>query len=94
MTPLRDKVSVVTRSEALQIISDRNECSRLLECELPVTQDYFKRICGTQGYVKCHRSAKCMGELKSPMTWLQRQAIHEATKKTKDPKPQNSIAIK
>ena len=75
-------------------MSDRKECPSLLECETAVTQDYFRRICGTQGYVKCHHYAKRMGELKSPMTWLQHQAIYEAVKHSEDQQSQSSIAMK
>jgi hypothetical protein len=91
---LKGQASTTTRSEALQRISNRKECPSLLECESGVTQDYFKRICGTRGYVRCHHYARRMGELKPPMAWLQRLAIIDAVKKAEDQQPQNSIAVK
>jgi hypothetical protein len=35
-----------------------------------------------------------MGELKSPIAWLQRFAMHEAVKNTVDPQPQSSLPMK
>lgn len=90
---LKGQASATTRSEALQRISDRRECPSLLECESAVTQDYFKRICGTRAYVRCHHYARSMGELKAPMAWLQHQAVYEAVKDTKNQRPQSSIAV-
>jgi hypothetical protein len=75
---MRGEASTTTRSEAFQKITDRKDCPSLLECESTVTRDYFKRICGTRGYVRCHHYARKVGDLMSPMRWLQRQAINEA----------------
>ena len=91
---LRGQTSTTTRSEALQRISNRKDCPSLLECESAVTQDYFKRICGTRGYVRCHHYARTMGELKSPMIWLQHQAMHEVVENSENPKNQSPIAVK
>jgi hypothetical protein len=90
---LKGQASAITRSEALQRISDRRECPSLLECESSVTQDYYKRICGTRGYVRCHHYARSMGELKAPMAWLQHQAIYAAVKDTKNRRPQSPISV-
>jgi hypothetical protein len=65
------------------MISDRKDCPSLLECESGVTRDYYMRICGTRGYVKCHHYARRMDELMSPMTWLQRYAMDEANREAK-----------
>ena len=62
------------------MITDLEDCPSLLECESAMTQDYFMRICGTRGYVKCHHHARRMGELKSPIAWLQHLAIYETVK--------------
>jgi hypothetical protein len=91
---LKGQASATTRSEALQRISNRKECPSLLECESAVTQDYFKRICGTRGYVRCHHYARRMGELKAPMAWLQRLAMIEAVKNAENPQPQSPRAVK
>ena len=90
---MKGQTSTTTRSEALQRISNRKECPSLLECESAVTQDYFKRICGTRGYVKCHHYARRMGELKAPMAWLQRQAMYEAAKNAENQQPQSHTRI-
>ena len=90
---MMDPASTATRSEALQRITNRKDCPSLLECESAVTQDYFKRICGTRGYVRCHHYAKRMGELKVPMTWLQHQAIKEAVKNAEDQQPQSHTVV-
>jgi hypothetical protein len=75
---MKGEASTTTRSEAFQRITDRKDCPSLLECASEVTRDYFKRICGTRGYVRCHHYARRMGELMPPMMWLQRQAMSEA----------------
>ncbi|MEE9519276.1 MAG: hypothetical protein V3V93_03330 [bacterium] len=59
-----------------------------------MTHDYFKRICSSRGYVRCHHHAKKMGELEAPMAWLQRLAMIEAVKNAEDHEPQSSIAVK
>ena len=91
---MMDLAPTATRSEAFQRITNRKDCPSLLECESAVTQDYFKRICGTRGYVRCHHYAKRMGELKVPMTWLQHQAINEAVKNAEDQQPQSPTVVK
>jgi len=91
---LKGQASTTTRTEALQRISDRTDCPSLLECESAVTQDYYKRICGTRGYVRCHHYARRMGELKAPMAWLQQHAMYEAVENAEEQKPQSPIAVK
>ena len=91
---MRGEASTATRSEAIQRITDRKDCPSLLECESGVTRDYFKRICGTRGYVKCHHYARRMGELMSPMAWLQRQAMSEANRGAEKQQPQSPNAVK
>ena len=76
------------------MISNRNECPSLLECESAVTHDYFKRICGSRGYVRCHHYARRMGELRPPMAWLQHLAMNEAVKNTEDQQTQRPHAVK
>jgi hypothetical protein len=87
---LKGQASTATRSEAFQRITNQKDCPSLLKCESAVTQDYFKRICGTRGYVRCHYYAKRMGELKVPMTWLQNKAMKEAVINTETQQPQSS----
>jgi hypothetical protein len=91
---MRGEASTTTRSEAIQKISDRKDCPSLLECESGVTRDYFKRICGTRGYVKCHHYARRMDELKSPMAWLQRHAMNEANREAEKQQHQSPGAVK
>ncbi len=91
---LKGQASTTTPSEALQRISNRKDCPNLLECESAVTQEYFKRICGTRGYIRCHHYARRMGYLKSPISWLQHQAMHEADKNAENQQPQSPIAVK
>jgi len=91
---MRGEASTTTRSEAIQRITDRKDCPSLLECESEVTKDYFKRICGTKGYVRCHHYARRMGELMSPMTWLQRQAMSEANREAEKRQAQSPSAVK
>jgi len=74
---VRSRATAATRSEAFQQVTGRKECVCLLECEVAITRDYFRRICNSRNYVKCHHLAKRMGELMIPMAWLQRQAIRE-----------------
>ena len=76
------------------MISNLQECPSLLECETAVTHDYFKRICGTRGYIRCHHHARKMGELETPMAWLQRLAMNVALENVEDQQPQSPSIVK
>ncbi len=76
------------------MISNRQECPSLLECEAAVTHDFFKRICNARRYVRCHHHARKMGELEAPMAWLQRLAMNEAVKNAEGQRPQNPSIVK
>lgn len=92
---MRSRATAATRSEAFQQVTGRKECVCLLECEVVITRDYFRRICNSRNYVKCHHLAKRMGELMTPMAWLQRQAIREESVEAGTPEdapPQGSAS--
>ena len=74
---MKGRTSIVTCSEAIQKIVRRESCPHVIDCDAPVTKQFFSRICYSAGYLKCHYFAKRVGELKAPMTWLQRFAIAE-----------------
>jgi hypothetical protein len=76
------------------MISNLQECPSLLECETAVTNDFFKRICSSRGYVRCHHHARNMGELETPMAWLQRLAMHVELKNVEDQQSQSSSIVK
>jgi hypothetical protein len=66
-----------TYSEAYQDIFKRKDCPYILDCGIEVTKDYFIRMCKRDNYTSCQHFAKRCGELKIPMSWLQRQAIEQ-----------------
>jgi len=69
---------MATFSEALQHKLKRKDCPYLQDCGIPVTKDYFSRICNTAAYLNCHHYAKRVGELRRPMSWLQKLAVDQA----------------
>ena len=69
---------VSTLSEALQEQFGTKTCPFLYDCSVPITKDYFSRVCKTPGYLNCHHYAKRVGELKTPMSWLQKLAVDQA----------------
>jgi hypothetical protein len=73
-----------TLSEALQEKFGTKDCPFLHDCDVPITKDYFARVCKCPGYVNCHHFAKRVGELKTPLTWLQKMAVDQAKMMTAD----------
>jgi hypothetical protein len=69
---------MVTLSEALRQKLKKKDCPFLHDCGVPVTKDYFTRICNSTAYINCHHFAKRMDELRTPMAWLQKLAIDQA----------------
>jgi hypothetical protein len=65
-------------SEAFQKKLNRKDCPYLHECRVPITKDFFSRICNSSSYVNCHHFAKKVNELRTPMTWLQKLAVDQA----------------
>ncbi|MEM2127478.1 MAG: hypothetical protein QXH67_04565 [Candidatus Bathyarchaeia archaeon] len=68
---------VAAYPEASHEMFRRSDCPYLYSCENQVTRDYFMRICNTPGYVNCQHFAKMVGELRRPMTWLQKLAVEQ-----------------
>ncbi len=66
-----------TLSEAMQEKFNRKDCPFLNDCGVPVTKDFFSRVCKTPGYLNCHHFARRMDELATPMTWLQKLAVNQ-----------------
>ena len=64
-------------SETLQRALDIESCPHLTDCSISVTKDYFGRICISKGFKKCHHFARRVGELKEPISWLQKFAIDQ-----------------
>ena len=56
-----------------------SSCPCLMSCDSGITEDYFVSICNSAGYEKCHQLARMMDTLKTPMKWLQRVAIKNAS---------------
>jgi hypothetical protein len=71
------------------------ECPFLLECNTPITKNFFYRICSSAHFQNCHHYARKKDELKTPLIWLQKKAIllEEKKKETKLTKifPKKSI---
>jgi hypothetical protein len=70
--------NMVTLSEALRRKLGKRDCPYLNDCGVKVTKDYFSRICNSTVYINCHHFAKRMGELRTPIGWLQKLAIDQA----------------
>ena len=66
-----------TYSEAYQEKFKRKDCPFILNCEIEVTHDFFTRMCKRDNYTGCQHFAKRFGELKVPMSWLQKHAIEQ-----------------
>jgi len=69
---------MTTLSEAFQKKLQKKDCPYLQDCSVTVTKDFFARICKTTSYLNCHHFAKRVGELKTPMAWLQKMAVDQA----------------
>jgi hypothetical protein len=67
-----------TLSEAIQEKFNKKDCPFIQDCGVPVTKDFFTRVCKTPGYLNCHHFARRMNELQTPITWLQRLAVDQA----------------
>lgn len=76
--------SMSTLSEALQEKFGTKDCPFLHDCDVPITKDFFARVCKVPGYVNCHHFARRVGELKTPLTWLQKMAVDQAKMMTAD----------
>jgi hypothetical protein len=66
-----------TLSEAMQRALKRRGCPHVRGCQATITKDFFSRICNSEAYINCHHFARQMGELITPMFWLQRLAVEE-----------------
>ena len=73
-----------TLSEAMQEKFNRKDCPFLQDCDVPVTKDFFSRVCKAPGYLNCHHFAKRMDELQTPMSWLQKLAVDQAKVMSQD----------
>jgi len=69
---------MATLSEALRQKLKKKDCPFLHDCGVQITKDYFARICNATAYINCHHFAKRVGELRTPMSWLQKLAIDQA----------------
>ena len=67
-----------TLSEVMQEKFNKKHCPFINDCGVPVTKDFFSRVCKTPGYLNCHHFAKRMDELQTPITWLQKLAVDQA----------------
>ena len=71
-------MGMTTLSEAFQKKLRKKDCPYLQDCEVRVTKDFFARICNATAYINCHHFAKRVGELRTPMSWLQKLAVDQA----------------
>lgn len=67
-----------TLSEAIQEKFGKKNCPFLQDCSVPVTKDFFQRVCKSPSYLNCHHFAKRVGELMTPISWLQKLAVDQA----------------
>jgi len=47
-------------------------------CDIQITKNYFIRLCTKSTYINCHYYNKKRDELKTPIGWLQSEAIKTA----------------
>jgi len=66
-----------TLSEAMHRALKRGSCPNVCACDASITRDFFSRICHSEAYINCHHFARQVGELITPMSWLQRLAVEE-----------------
>jgi hypothetical protein len=66
-----------TFSEAMHRALERRSCPNMCACQAAITKDFFSRICHSEAYINCHHFARQVGELITPMSWLQRLAVEE-----------------
>ena len=76
------KVSLL--SEAIQEKFNKKDCPFIHDCDIPITKDFFTRVCKSPAYINCHHFAKRMDELQTPITWLQKLAVDQAKMMTND----------
>ena len=67
-----------TFSEALQEKFGRRDCPYIYDCDVQITKDFFSRVCKTPAYTNCHHFAKRVGELQTPIVWLQKLAVDQS----------------
>jgi hypothetical protein len=63
--------------ESLRELSEEKYCPFLKSCSVDLTRDYFLKICNTNSYASCHHFAKRLGELRTPIGWLQKIAVEK-----------------
>lgn len=67
-----------TFSEAFQEKFGRRDCPYIHDCDVQITKDFFNRVCKTPAYTNCHHFAKRVGELQTPIFWLQKLAVDQS----------------
>ena len=70
-----------TLSEAMHRALKRGSCPNVCACDASITRDFFSRICHSEAYINCHHFARQVGELITPMSWLQRLTLEECRQK-------------
>ena len=68
---------VTKRQEATQEMQGKEACPYLLHCRVLLTNYFFNRICNSPSYPNCHHFARRIKELRAPLAWLQKLAVHE-----------------
>lgn len=67
-------------------------CPDSRRCEIPITEDYFNRICNQDPkrriYENCYHYNRRHGYLKRAMQWLQLLAVRQAYGKPRAPSEQ------
>jgi len=77
----KDILTTLTESDSLHTFNKTKDCPFLLECNTEVTKNFYQRICNTNNYNNCHHYARKLGELMTPMAWLQKKAVQDNSKK-------------
>jgi len=61
--------------ENIKGLTEEKHCPFLKSCSTDLTRDYFLKICNTNSYPTCHHFAKRIGDLRTPVAWLQKIAV-------------------
>jgi len=74
-------LNALTKSDSKNRLNSSKDCPFILECNSGVTKNFFQRICNTNNHNNCHHYARKLGELVTPMVWLQKKAVQDNNKK-------------
>lgn len=70
-------MKALTEPDSIHLIDNSKDCPFILECNTEVTKNFFQRICNSKNYNNCHHYARKLGEIMTPIVWLQKTAVQD-----------------